>query len=144
VWHVTVYCFNIKTLQKTTAQTFNIRTKQNFVKQMHYNSVAFIFYRVSGSSNRRRDFLCCPTRHFQCIWNHPIERRISEIPDRRPYIQKCRSKVSLDSYAETIKIVDSWDFRDIPHSETRDFLSMVFAAVRGLKSGYVLIKMISN
>jgi len=51
--------------------------------------------------------------------------------------------VSLDSYAEKIKIVDSWDFRDIPHSETRDFLSMVFAAVRGLKSGYVLIKMIS-
>jgi len=54
---------------------------------MHYNSVAFIFSRVSGSFNRKRDFLSFPTRHFQCLLNHPIERRISEIPERSHYTE---------------------------------------------------------
>jgi len=54
---------------------------------MHYKSVAFSFSRVSGSSNRKWDFLCFPTRHFQSLRNHPIERRISETPDRRHYTE---------------------------------------------------------
>ena len=58
---------------KAIPQQLNLRTKKNFVKPMHYNSVAFIFSRVSGSSNRN---LCFPTRHFQCLWNHPIERGV--------------------------------------------------------------------
>ena len=45
-------------------QKFNLRTKQHFVKHMHYNSVAFISSRVSGSSDQKRDSLCYPTRHF--------------------------------------------------------------------------------
>ena len=72
---------------KAIPQKFNLRTKQNFVKHMHYNSVSFIFSRVSGSSNWKWDFLCFPVRHFQCLWNHPIERRISEIPNRRHYTE---------------------------------------------------------
>ena len=86
-FNVTVYCFNLKTLKKAIPLTFNLRTKQNVVKHMHYNTVAFIFSRVSGSSNRKWDFLCFPTRHFQCLRNHPIERRISEIPLRRHYTE---------------------------------------------------------
>jgi len=58
-----------------------------FVKHMHYNSVAFIFSRVSKSSNRKRDFLCFPTRHFQRLLNHPLEQRFSKIPDRRHYTE---------------------------------------------------------
>ena len=59
--------FQYKTLQKAIPQQFNLRTKQHFVKHMHYNSVVFILSRVSGSSNRKRDFVCFPTRHFQCL-----------------------------------------------------------------------------
>ena len=84
---------------------------------MHYNSVAFIFSRVSGSSNQKRDFLCLPIRHFQCLWNHPIEWRITEVPERR-HIQKCRSKVSLDSYAE--KWLDNQNI-EIPFRKTNMF-----------------------
>ena len=47
---------------------------------MHYNSVAFFrAYQVHPIENGI--FSCFPTRHFQCLWNHPIERRIPEIPD---------------------------------------------------------------
>jgi len=79
--------FQYKNTLESNTSKFNLRTKQKFVKHMHYNSVAFIFSRVSGSFNRKRDFLCFPTRHFQYLWNHPIEWEISEIPDRRHYTE---------------------------------------------------------
>ena len=54
---------------------------------MLYNSVAFIFRAYQVHPIENGIFSCFPTRHFQCSWNHPIERRIAEIPDRRHYTE---------------------------------------------------------
>jgi len=45
-------------------------------------------------------FSCFPTRHFQWLWNHPIERRIAEIPDRRHYTQNVGQNPAETAYAE--------------------------------------------
>jgi len=45
--------FKYKTTLESNTPTIFLWTKQTIVKPMHYNSVAFIFSRVSGSSNRK-------------------------------------------------------------------------------------------
>jgi len=83
--------FQYKNTLDSNTPKFNIRTKQNFVKHMHYNSVVFIFSRVLCSSNRTRDFLVFPYTSFSVLMKSSPTNVI---------IQKCRSKVSLDSYAK--------------------------------------------
>jgi len=86
VWHVTVHCFNIKTI----SQNFNLRTKQNFVKHTHYNSVAFILSRVSDSSNRKRDFLHTDIRHYtEMLVKSELRRRKHQL-QKTIYILYCK------------------------------------------------------
>jgi len=64
---------------------------------MYYKSVDFIFSRVSGTSNRKRDFLLFSHMSFSVLiksFGGFLKSQTDVI------IKKCRSKVSLDSYAE--------------------------------------------
>jgi len=63
---------------------------------MHYNSVAFSFSHVSGSSNKKTGFSLFPHTSFSVLMKSSNRKK----SQTDVIIQKCRSKVSLDSYAE--------------------------------------------
>ena len=94
----------------------NLRTKHNFVKHLHYNSVAFIFSRVSGSSNRKRFSLVSPHVIFS---DYEIIQQNGGLLKSQTdvIIQKCRSKSSLDSLRRII----FFNFIFITHTDTGRF-----------------------